>query len=198
MTALARKSPPEPGSGLWTADQFLEFYMSRPEGEHWQLIDGLAMMMVPVTPTHQKLGKNLLLLLDGALESSRPDLESFYELGLRIPGITNFNPEPDLAVIRRSDVGNKRYVDRFFLVAEIISPSNTAEMIERKLELYRTHPDNLYCLTVDQDFVRVVLYAREDGWTRKELTSLDDMLRLPAFGVEATLADIYKGTPLGR
>ena len=69
-------------------------------------------------------------------------------------------------------------------------------MIERKLELYQSHPDNLYCLTIDQDLVHVTLYARENGWARTDLQSLDGMLRLPAFGFEARLAEIYKGTPL--
>ncbi len=71
-------------------------------------------------------------------------------------------------------------------------------MIERKLELYRGHPDNLYCLTVDQDSVHVTLFARDQDWARVDLTSLADTLKLPAFGFEATLADIYKGTPLAR
>jgi hypothetical protein len=72
-------------------------------------------------------------------------------------------------------------------------------MIDRKLELYQSHPDNLYCLTIDQDSVHVTVDARgAGGWTRSELTSLDGLLRLPAFGLEATLADIYKGTPLAR
>lgn len=71
-------------------------------------------------------------------------------------------------------------------------------MIERKLELYQTHPDNLYCLTVDQDSVHVTLYAREAGWQPTQLRRLDDMLGLPAFGFSATLAQIYAGTPLAR
>lgn len=195
MTALAKKILPETGSGLWTADQFLEFYMTRPDQERWQLVDGLAMMMVPPTPRHQRLGRNLLRLLDRSLQRNRPELEVLYELGIRIPGIEDFNPEPDLLVLAASDEFD-RYVDRFFLVAEVISPSNTAEMIERKLAIYPRHPDNLYCLTVDQDSIHVTLYARDSNWEPVDLRSLDDVLRLPAFGCEAKLSDIYKGTPL--
>jgi Uma2 family endonuclease len=197
MTVLPERKLQEIGSGRWTADQFLAFYMTRPDEERWQLVDGLAMMMVPATRIHQKLGKNLLYRLDRALERHRSDLEAFYELGLRIPGIDDFSPEPDLIVIR-ADASFDRYADQFFLVAEIISPSNTAEMIERKIELYQSHPDNLYCLTIDQDSVHVTLWSREDGWARTDLRSLDDVLKLPAFGFEAKLADIYAGTPLGR
>jgi Uma2 family endonuclease len=197
MNAPVRSLRQERDPRLWTADQFLDFYMTRPEGERWQLVDGLPMMMVPATVRHQRIAKNLLRLLDRALAIHNPDLEVLYEIGIRIPGLDDFNPEPDLLIIR-ADASFDRYADQFFLVAEVISPSNTAEMIERKLELYRSHPDNLYCLSIDQDAVHVVLYARENSWDRADFRSLDDILKLDAFGFEAKLADIYKGTPLAR
>jgi Uma2 family endonuclease len=197
MTALARRLPEERPSGLWTADLFLDFYITRPDEERWQLLDGLPMMMTPPNKVHQRLARNLERLLDDALSPTRPELLTYREIGVRIPGVRDFNPEPDLAVLL-GDATYTYYDDRFFLIAEVISPSNTAEMIERKLALYQSHPDNLYCLTIDQDSVHVSLYARETGWARSDLSSLDEALRLPAFGFEAKLADIYKGTPLGR
>ena len=114
---------------------------------------------------------------------------------MRVPGIDDFHPEPDLLVINAGDLLH-RYIRTYYLVAEIISPSNTAEMIGRKLELYQRHPDNLYCLTINHDVVHATLYSREGGWQPTDLRSLDDVLRLPAFGFEVRLADIYKGTPL--
>ncbi len=197
MTALAKHRDDVRSTGRWTADQFLDFYVTRPDEERWQLVDGLAMMMVPATPVHQKIGKNLLYLLDHALRESRPEFEAFYELGLRIPDVDDFNPQPDLVVAETAELSG-RYVESYLLVAEIISPSNTAEMIDRKLELYRSHPDNLYCLTIDQDSVHVTLWSREEDWARRDLRSLDGVLKLPALGFEATLAAIYEGTPLAR
>ena len=44
---------------LWTADQFLDFIMARPDEERWQLVDGIAMMMVPPSFTRQRVGRNL-------------------------------------------------------------------------------------------------------------------------------------------
>ena len=147
MTAAQAKHDRD--SRLWTADQFLEFYMTRPDEERWQLVDGLAIMMVPPSFLHQKIAKQFFRRLDSAIERHRPDLSAYWEMGVRIPGIDNFNPMPD-AVVVRSDAEFERYAKRFFLAAEVISPSNTAEMIERKLELYCSHPDNLYCVTLDQ------------------------------------------------
>lgn len=106
---------------LWTADQFLDFTLTRPDEERWQLIDGLPMMMTSPTFRHQRIGKNLIVLLDRALETTRPDLAAYYELGLRIPGREDFNPAPDVVVVP-DQVNSERYVDRFFLVGEVISP----------------------------------------------------------------------------
>src|SRR5918998_978200 len=178
MTAASARQGRDPR--LWTADQFLDFVTTRPDEERWQLVDGIAMMMVPPSFTHQRIGRNLFALLDRALTAFRPDLVVFYETGVRIPGVEDFNPMPDLLVVR-SDANFERYAEHFQLVAEIISPSNTAEMIERKLELYRSHPDNLYCLTVDQNAPHVAVWARQNGWTRTDLRSLDDALDLPEF-----------------
>jgi len=197
MTALARKPDAGRPSGLWTADQFLDFYVTRPDEERWQLLDGLPMMMTPPNKVHQRLARNLERLLDSPLSRSRPELLAYRETGVRVPGISDFNPEPDLVVLL-ADATYTYFDERFFLVAEVISPSNTAEMIDRKLELYQSHPDNLYCLTIDQDSVHVALYAREAGWARIDLRSLNDVLRLPAFSFEAKLSEIYEGTPLAR
>jgi Uma2 family endonuclease len=104
---------------------------------------------------------------------------------------------PDVLVVD-AEASYERYASSFYLIAEVNSPSSTSEMIERKLELYRSHPDNLYCLEIDQDAVHVALYARENGWARVNLRALDDSLALPAFGFRARLAAIYAGTPLAR
>jgi len=196
MTALATRPSAEHGSGLWTADQFLDFYMTRPDEERWQLVDGLAIMMVPPSFMHQRIADNFKSLLKDALREHRTDLFAFENVGLRIPNVSDFNPQPDVAICR-ADLAFEYYADRFYLAAEVISPSNTAEMIERKIELYQSHPDNLYCLTISQDSVHVTLFARDDGWARTDLRSLDDVLRLTAFGMEARVAELYKGTPLG-
>jgi Uma2 family endonuclease len=195
MTALPARRQRDPR--LWTADQFLDFLMSRPDEERWQLVDGLAIMMVPPSKVHQRIVGNFEAALNAALKVHRPDLFAYGNVGLRIPGVEDFHPQPDI-VVCTAEADYVYYQERFSLVAEVISPSNTAEMIERKLELYRSHPDNLYCLTVDQDSVHVALYARDSAWAETHFRSLDDVLALPVFGFQTRLAAIYEGTPLVR
>lgn len=197
MNVRAQLPAGQRDSRLWTADQFLAFYMTRPDGERWQLVDGLAMMMTPPSILHQRIVGNLERLLNDALEVARPELFAFGNIGIRIPGIADFNPQPDV-VVCCADTDYSYYQEQFFLCAEVISPSNTAEMIERKLELYRTHPDNLHVITIDQDRGRVVLSSRADGWREHSLERLNDLLCLPQFGFSAPLSALYKGTPLSR
>jgi len=193
MSAAPRVRERDPN--LMSIESFYQFCLTRPDWERWQLIDGLALMMAPPGFVHQKIGRRLFLLLNAAIEAKRPDLLTLYETGLTIPGRDDFNAVPDILVLPAA-AEFPRYVDQFLLVAEVMSPSNRAEMIERKLELYMSHPENLYCLTVDHDAVHVTLWAREDGWSEAHLRSLDDTLKLPAFGLEASLAAIYRDTPL--
>lgn len=197
MIAFAKQRRAERDPRLWDADRFLQFYMARPEGERWQLVDGLAIMMVPPSKVHQRIADNFLTLLNSALQIARPELLAYREPGIRLPGVDNFHPEPDVAVLL-AEATYSYFDERFFAVAEVNSPSNTAEMIERKIALYQSHPDNLYCLTIDQDSVHVRLWSRQDDWTCMDFTSLNDTLALSAFGFRARLADIYKGTPLAR
>ena len=163
MTALARRPSAEHASGLWTADQFLDFYMTRPDEERWQLVDGLAMMMVPPSFMHQRIAENFMRLLDGrsgATPAGPVRLSRTSDCGFPASPIST---RSRMSLVCRADAAFDYYADRFFLVAEVISPSNTAEMIERKLELYQSHPDNLYCLTIDQDSVHVDALRARDG-----------------------------------
>jgi hypothetical protein len=63
MSALGRKRVERRDPNLWTADQFLEFYMTRPDEERWQLVDGLPAMMVPPSRLHQRIAGNVFKLL---------------------------------------------------------------------------------------------------------------------------------------
>jgi hypothetical protein len=48
-------APPQHASGTMDVDEFMAFYQTRPHGEHWELIDGVAVMMAPPSVAHRKL-----------------------------------------------------------------------------------------------------------------------------------------------
>jgi Uma2 family endonuclease len=181
--------------GTFDVDAFTAFLESRPEKEKWQLVDGVAQrIMTPPSFIHQRLGLNLLMSLNAALQATRPDLLAYYEAGVRVPGRSDFQPEPDVLVLS-AQPPEGFWTDQFYLVAEILSPSNDREKIDRKVELYREGPENLHLLVVSQDAVKIVHRARSTGWLPEELGE-EDRLVLPEFGLDVAVAGLYRGLDL--
>jgi Uma2 family endonuclease len=52
--------------GTMDVDEFMAFLETRPHGEHWELIEGVAVMMAPATYAHQHIAYNLCILLNDA------------------------------------------------------------------------------------------------------------------------------------
>lgn len=181
--------------GTFDVHAYMAFLASRPDSEKWQLVDGVAQrLMTPPLITHQALAAEIAFTINVALRAHRPDLMAYSETGVRLPDRLDFQPEPDVVVLPRpAPIG--RWSERFFLVAEILSPSNSREMIDRKVELYSSGPSNLHVLVVAQDAVKVVHRARSADWSPVELGG-EDRLLLPEFGVDCLVADLYRGIEL--
>ena len=48
-------APITPLSGAMDVDEFMTFYETRPDEEHWELIDGVAVRMGPVSLAHRRI-----------------------------------------------------------------------------------------------------------------------------------------------
>src|SRR5437764_7664583 len=141
-------APARPLSGTLDVDEFMAFLETRPKGEHWDLIEGVAVMMAPPTYAHQRIAYNFCNLLNNAFEAQRLDLYAYFDAGVRNPGVRNFQPQPDVVVVP-GIAGYDLYSERFQLVAEVMSPSNTRTEIALKLRRYREPPDNLHAFLSD-------------------------------------------------
>jgi Uma2 family endonuclease len=103
-------------------------------------------------------------------------------------------PEPDVAVVPVAITSDRRYADRFFLVAEVVSQSDEAK-IEGKREVYKHHPDCECVLVIRQDRFEVMVDLRAgEVWARQTLSAPDEQMSLPAYGLQCSLKDLYKGT----
>jgi len=192
MTVTA---PPPPLSGSMDVDAFMTFLESRPKGERWDLIEGVAVMMAPASYAHQRITWNLCEILNGAFTASRLDLFAYFDAGVRSPGVRNFQPQPDVAVVP-GVAGYDLYSDRFQLVAEILSPSNTRQEIDLKLRLYRDAPENLYVVVIEPRELLVEIHAKRRNCEPVILTRAGDPIEMPEFGLRCSVGDLYRGTPL--
>jgi Uma2 family endonuclease len=180
-----------------SVETFRAFYDSRPDEEHWELIDGVPMMMAPATATHQRIASNLERLLNDSLELHDRRLAAYQRVGVNLgPTVDDYDPEPDVVVVDVVRALDQRYVDRFYLAAEVISDSDSRRA-DIKRELYRQHDDCICVLTIRQDRPEMRIDVRsDDGWQETLLQKPGDVVVLDRFGVHCTLGDLYRGTPL--
>ena len=178
---------------------FRSWVDSRPEEEHWELIDGVPIMMAPPIHDRRRIASNLERLLNDAIEHLPqprvPPIAAYQRIGVNLgPVVEDYDPEPDVAVVQVPTTRDQRYADRFFLVAEVVSQSDEAK-IEGKREVYEHHPDCECVLVIRQDRFDVTVDLRAgEVWARLTLSAPDDQMSLPAFGLRCSLKDIYKGT----
>jgi Uma2 family endonuclease len=112
-------------------DEFMGFLEMRPKEERWHLIEGRAVMMSPPSLAHQRIALNLCELLNRGFVAQGSDLYAFHQIAIRLPGVVNFQPEPDV-VVAPGTASYELYTEHFRLIGEIPSPSNTRREIDLK------------------------------------------------------------------
>jgi Uma2 family endonuclease len=178
-----------------SVETFRAWAASRPDEEHWELIDGVPMMMTPPTRVHQRIASNLERLLNDALELHRPAPAAYQRIGVNLgPVVEYYDPEPDVAIVDADPGRDPRYSDRFYLAAEVVSDSDRTT-VDTKRETYKRHPHCRCVLVIRQDQCHVGVDLRTDsGWHQKVLSHPDDALLLAEFGLQCSVRDLYKGT----
>jgi Uma2 family endonuclease len=138
---------------------------------------------------------NFCELLNRAFASQTRSLFAYHEIAIRLPGVLNFQPEPDVVVTPASP-GYELYVEDFRLIAEILSPSNTRTEIDMKLRRYREAAGNLYAVVIEPREFLVEIYARNRGWVPLILKAPDDPIEMPELGLRCSVRHLYRRTPL--
>jgi Uma2 family endonuclease len=191
MVGIARQNAP-----ILSVASFRTWLTSRPDEEHWELIEGIPMMMAPPNRRHQRIVSNLESLLNAALKGHAPALAAYHDIGVNITSTVPYDPEPDVAVVCEDENPDPRYADRFYLVAEILSDSDKG-IIDSKRDIYRAQPSCSCILLVRQDRAEIVVDRRTaEGWSSQILRAGDE-LALPDFGLACLVRDVYRDTPLG-
>jgi Uma2 family endonuclease len=191
MVGALRQNTP-----ILSVASFRMWLESRPDEEHWELIEGVPTMMTPPNRRHQRLASNLESLLNAALKRHNPAFAAYHDIGVNVVSTVPYDPEPDVAVIREDENPDPRYADRFYLVAEVLSESDKG-VIESKRDIYRAHSSCNWILLVRQDRSEIIMDRRTaDGWHSQVLHAADE-LAVPEFGLTCSVRDIYRDTPLG-
>lgn len=193
----------EPRAGRISSAEFRAFQDVRPDHERWELIDGVPVMMTPPTLTHNLVATNLQMLLLGALETHDPSRVAVQRAGVQLPS-GSYTPEPDVMVIDANFDAGQRFVDRAYLLAEIVSdtdevsvPSTNRRWVDVKRDIYRAHEHCCAVLIVSQDRMQVDLDLKTDkGWTSTTLEGAGAELSIPEFGLQCQVGDLYDRTPL--
>jgi len=188
-------APLQPAPGTMDVDEFMVFLQTRPDGERWDLIEGVAVMMAPASYAHQRITYNFCSLLNAAFAARKLDLFAYFDAGVRSPGVRNFQPQPDVVVVP-GVAGHDYYSERFQLAGEVLSPTNTRAEIDLKLRRYQEAPDNLYVVVIEPREFLAEVYARNRGWARATFTKPNDRIEMPEFGLRCHLVDLYRGTPI--
>jgi Uma2 family endonuclease len=192
--------------------EFRAFQETRPDHERWELIKGVPVKMERPTILHQFVVGNLTGLLRNSLAGHVPSRLAIscvaVELGedaLASSG-NDYRPEPDVVVLDADFGLRQRFVERAYLVAEIVSdtdhqpvPGEKEPWIAIKRQLYLSHPPCETVILVDPYRVEVNIDIKtSDGWISAKLTRLEDQLIVPSCGLKCLVGDVYLRTPLNR
>ena len=179
-----------------TIEEFLAFTDTRPQEEHWELIEGVPVLGPSPTDYHQLVVTHIVTFLMRAKVEKNASWLPMIGTGTKVPASTRSLPEPDVMVKEHSLTGTRASDDALVLF-EVLSPSNAkADQVWRR-KVYASVPNCQHYVIVSLKAVEVTAYDRASRGKGRSLTRLADSLSLPALGVSMPVAEIYRWTPLG-
>jgi len=193
MTARTNFGPEE----QMTIEEFLAFTDSRPEGERWELIEGVAIMNPSPIDDHQMVAANIVAYLIAQKRQTGASWYPMLGIGTRVPISPRSLPQPDVFVKETATTGSP-ITDDALVLFEVLSRSNTKADQAWRRKVYASVPNCWHYVTVSLRAIEVDAYDRNTSWNKRIVTNLGDALALPALGVSISLSDIYCWTSLAR
>ncbi|HYH18222.1 MAG TPA: Uma2 family endonuclease [Azospirillum sp.] len=157
-----------------------------------ELIDGMIVVAHAFPSSrHGDVAGGILVALANALRKARRPCRAQTGTGVPIRLDRDYNLDPDVLVHcgGARDTGGKPV-----LVVEVLSPSNSATEMMKKLHAYQAVDSIADILLVEQDAYAVDHWTRaaDGAWTlRPHLSGPDAVLALPAMGGEWRLEELY-------
>ena len=174
-------------------------YFSTPEGERWELIDGVLYHMAAAPSVkHQIASGNLTGLFRPHIVQRRLGLLLYAPCAVILPGESAVDPDLLFVSSERRDIITTRACEGPpDFIAEILSPSNSAHDMAIKRELYARHavpeywiidPIQETVLKLTEPFIRQGLgaYFAEATYGATDPVSSDSVA-----GLTVTVADVF-------
>jgi len=166
-------------------------YLSWPDGERWELIDGEAYMMSPApSRRHQELSMELGIQFANFLKGKSCKVY-FAPFDVRLPQHADQPDDeietvvqPDIVVVcDRSKLDDKGCKGAPDLVIEILSPSTSKMDLQDKFILYQRVGVKEYWLVHPSDKTVMVFRRNELGeYGRADMYASDDKVSVPLLG----------------
>ncbi|MDX2156285.1 MAG: Uma2 family endonuclease [Hyphomicrobiaceae bacterium] len=178
-----------------TIEEFLAFTGERPDGGHWELIEGVAFMSPSPTDWHQFIVTNVVTWLANRKTETRASWFPLVGVGTIVPVSPNSLPQPDVMVKEHPGRGSHVSEDAL-VVLEILSRSNTKTDRAWRRRVYASIPNCQHYVTISTERAEAVCYARADGWIEHTSRGLRESIELAAIDASIPLRDIYRFTPI--
>lgn len=178
-----------------TIEEFLAFTAARPDGERWELIEGVAIMNASPTDWHQRIVLNISGALDAIKAQTGAAWTPLLGIGMRVPVSPHSLPQPDIFIMAGPMTGEPTTDDALVLF-EVLSKSNTSADQAWRRRVYSSIPNCQHYVALSARRAEGTRFDRASGWTAEPFKGLADTLDLPAIGVSIPLAQIYRWTPI--
>lgn len=178
-----------------TIEEFLAFTDQRPDGERWELIEGVAILNPSPTQWHQRIALNICGILDVAKVAAGAPWTPLLGVGTRVPVSPRSLPQPDVYV-QEGPPADLPTTDDALVLFEVLSKSNTRTDRAWRKRVYASVPNCQHYVTVSTRKAEVICHGRADHWEPMTCAGLDAQLVLPAIDVTIPLRDIYRWTPI--
>lgn len=175
-------------------------YLNWPEGERWELINGIAYDMSPAPrPKHQKVSGLLTTIFNNFLLGKpcnvyhAPFDVRFSELGQSDEEVDTV-VQPDISIVcDQSRLDERGYVGAPTLIVEILSESTASKDLAEKYKLYESNGVKEY-LVVNTWGENISLFTLDDDgkYSHPQIFGIKDLMLLSSFpGLEIKLSDVF-------
>ena len=178
-----------------TVEEFLAMTDARPDGERWELIEGVAILNASPTQWHQRIASNVIGALDAAKIARDTRWTAAMGVGTHVPISPRSLPQPDVYV-KEGDFEDSPTTRDALIIFEVISRANRKAVRDWRKRVYSSVPNCKHYVTIAHKTAEVTRYDREDGWKGITIKGLDASLVLPAIDVSIPLSVIYRWTQI--